>query len=61
MSVMKDLAYDIEQLYIEGFSAKSIARELNCPVEIVEDWIKGNGLGTFSLTDEFSPYVTVNS
>lgn len=61
MSVMKDLAYDIEQLYIEGLSAKSIASELECPLEIVEDWINGNGLGTFSLKDDFSPYVTVNS
>lgn len=61
MSKMSDLAYDIEQLYIDGHSVKSISRELNCPVEMVEDWIKGNGLGTFSLTDDFSPFITVNS
>jgi hypothetical protein len=32
---MNELAYDIEQLYIEGFDAKSIAIQLGCPVEIV--------------------------
>ena len=35
MSIMKDLAYDIEQLYIEGFNSRAIAAELNCPIEIV--------------------------
>ena len=35
MSVMKDLAYDIQELYIEGFNSRAIAAELNCPIEIV--------------------------
>jgi len=35
MSMMKDLSYDIEQLYIEGFNSRAIAEELNCPLEIV--------------------------
>jgi hypothetical protein len=35
MSMMKDLSYDIEQLYIEGFNSRAIAEELNCPIEIV--------------------------
>jgi len=35
MSVMKDLSYDIEQLYIDGHSPKMIATILDCPVEIV--------------------------
>jgi hypothetical protein len=43
MSKMADLAYDIEQLYIEGKSANAIARELNCPIELVKGWIEGNG------------------
>ena len=41
---MSDLAYDIEQLYIEGKNAGQIARELNCPKELVLDWIAGNML-----------------
>ena len=61
MSVMKDLAYDIEQLYIDGYNAKNISRILGCPKEMVEAWIKENGLDTFSLKDEFSPFATVNS
>lgn len=61
MSNMKDLSYDIEQLYIDGYNAKNISKILGCPKEIVEAWFKENGLGTFSLKDEFSPYATVNS
>jgi orotate phosphoribosyltransferase-like protein len=35
MSMMKDLSYDIQELYIEGFNSRAIAEELNCPIEIV--------------------------
>ena len=35
MSKVADLAYDIEQLYIDGLSAKQIANELSCPIEMV--------------------------
>ena len=35
MSMMKDLAYDIQELYIEGFNSRAIAAELNGPIEIV--------------------------
>lgn len=35
MSSIKDLAYDIQELYIEGFNSRAIAEELNCPIEIV--------------------------
>ena len=35
MSIMKDLAYDIQELYIEGFNSRAIAAELGCPLEIV--------------------------
>jgi hypothetical protein len=35
MSKVAELAYDIEQLYIDGLSAKQIAAELGCPVEMV--------------------------
>lgn len=36
---MKDLAYDIEQLYIEGKNVGQIARELNCDRSLVYDWL----------------------
>ena len=58
MSVMKDLAYDIEQLYIEGFNSRAIAAELGCPIEIVL-----GALAEMSVEDvadqpheEYSPY-----
>jgi hypothetical protein len=35
MSKIADLAYDIEQLYIDGMSAKTIAFTLECPIEMV--------------------------
>jgi hypothetical protein len=35
MSKMSDLCYDIEQLYIDGLTARQIAAELECPLEIV--------------------------
>jgi hypothetical protein len=44
MSVMKDLAYDIEQLYIDGMSPKQIASELECPIELVLGWIESQGV-----------------
>lgn len=40
MSVMSELAYDIEQLYIEGYSPKTIAAMLECPIEIVYNWLE---------------------
>jgi hypothetical protein len=40
MSKVAELAYDIEQLYIEGFSPKSIAAQLNCPLTVVYDWLE---------------------
>jgi hypothetical protein len=35
MSKVAELAYDIEQLYIDGMSAKTIALTLECPIETV--------------------------
>ena len=44
MSKVAELAYDIEQLYIDGMGAWQIAQELNCPIGIVNGWIEGNGV-----------------
>ena len=60
MSKMAELAYDIEQLYIEGYSPKSIAVQLECPLELVYDWLESTGVAE-SLQDELSPYGTINS
>ena len=55
---MSELAYDIEQLYIEGHSPKMIARMLECPVEIVYAWIEDVGVGG---EEDLDPYATINS
>jgi hypothetical protein len=57
MSKVAELAYDIEQLYIDGMSASQIAQELNCPIGIVKGWIDGNSVADMPQEDEiFSPY-----
>ncbi len=58
MSKVAELAYDIEQLYIEGHSPKMIAVILECPVETVFEWMEEAGVGE---GDSFDPFETVNS
>ena len=41
---MSDLAYDIEQLYIEGHSPRVISIMLECPIEQVLAWLEEVGL-----------------
>ena len=60
MSAMSDLAYDIEQLYIEGYSAKTIAMMLECPIDQVYGWLDSIGVAE-TPQDEFDPYQTMNS
>jgi hypothetical protein len=57
MSAMSDLAYDIEQLYIEGHSPKTIALMLECPVEQVYGWIESIGVAETPQNEEiYSPF-----
>jgi len=58
MSKMNELAYDIEQMYIEGYSPKTIAAQLGCPLSTVYDWLESNSV---EAGDECSPYATINS
>jgi orotate phosphoribosyltransferase-like protein len=44
MSKVKELAYDIEQLFIEGLTEKNIAKTLDIPVEIVYAWMEENNV-----------------
>lgn len=44
MSKVAELAYDIEQLYIEGYSPKSIAMQLGCELTVVYDWLEDVGM-----------------
>ena len=50
MSKMKDLAYDVEQLYCEGLSEQAIAEELKIPLDMVIDCV--NEFGNYALYDE---------
>jgi hypothetical protein len=59
---MKELSYDIEQMYIEGHSARSIAMILEIPLYVVSEQ-----LAEWSVADapqseeELSPFSTINS
>jgi hypothetical protein len=55
---MSEVAYDIEQLYIEGEHPTSIARNLGIPLTMVYDWLEETNVDG---SDELSPYETVNS
>ena len=54
MSKVAELAYDIEQLYIEGFNSRAIAEELGCPLEIVLGALKE--MNVQDVLEEYSPY-----
>jgi hypothetical protein len=57
MSVMSEVAYDIEQLYIEGEHPVTIANSLGIPLSMVYAWLTDTGV----VEDEFSPHSTINS
>jgi DNA-directed RNA polymerase specialized sigma24 family protein len=66
MSKMAELDYDIEQLYIDGLTAKQIAEQLDCPLEIVQGWIAQVGvemdeafgqLEVYEMDEVYSPYL----
>jgi hypothetical protein len=57
---MKDLSYDIQELYIEGHSAKVIAIMLECPIEYVLTVLDDMGVQD-ELSEEYDPFNTLNS
>jgi hypothetical protein len=59
MSVMSEVAYDIEQLYIEGEHPTKIAGQLGIPLSLVYDWLTETGVG--AAEEELSPHSTINS
>lgn len=62
MSKMAELSYDIEQLYIDGFSPSRIAKILECPIGLVYDWLEENNMGVAKAPQEdYNPFDTVNS
>ena len=61
MSKMADLYYDIEQMYIDGVSAKRIAVLLECPIEIVYEVLEDMGVADAPQEEDYDPFLTVNS
>lgn len=49
MGAVKDLFYDIESLFIEGYSAKAIAVQLNIPVSEVNEVLDTFGVDEADL------------
>jgi len=57
MSKVAELAYDIEQLYIDGMSARMIALTLECPIEMVLGQLQEMGVADAPQEEEiYSPY-----
>lgn len=57
MSKVKDLSYDIQELYIEGFNSRAIAEELGCPIEVVLGALEAMSVADAPQEDEiYSPY-----
>ena len=56
MSGIKDLAYDIEALYIEGHSAKMISIMLDCPIEQILGFLEDIGVADAPQEEVYSPY-----
>ena len=54
MSKMAELAYDIEQLYIEGMHPTKIARELECPLSVIYDWLEST-----NVAEAIDPWTTM--
>ena len=53
------LFYDIQELFIEGYSADQIAAQLNCPVDLVLEYLVEFGVA--EMQQDFNPYATINS
>ena len=57
MAAVKDMFYDIESLFIEGYSAKAIAVQLMIPMAQVQDVLSSFGVDQADMEDDtFSPY-----
>ena len=60
MSKIKGLVYDIQEMYIDGMSAKGIASVLDIPMDQVLGVLESFGVAD-APQGEFDPWNTVNS
>ncbi len=61
MSQFDELYYDVEQMYIDGVSAKRIAQILSCDIEVVYSVLEDMGVADSPQKDDYDPFLTVNS
>jgi hypothetical protein len=63
MSKIAELSYDIEQLYIEGMSARMIALTLDCPLTMVLAALEEMNVEDVAEQPQeaYDPFDTVNS
>ena len=58
MSKLKDLAYDIEAMFIDGDSPSTIAKQLDIPISLVKRTLESFGVDARDLEEEvYSPYL----
>lgn len=62
MGAVKDMYYDVETLFIEGYGAKAIAAQLAIPIEYVYDVLDDFGVDRDDVVETpqdeepYSPY-----
>jgi hypothetical protein len=54
MSKIKDLAYDVETLFIDGYQPSQIALQLEVPLSIVQGFLKSFGVDERDIEED--PY-----
>ena len=56
MSKVKDLSYDIQELFIEGYGPFSIAAQLNCPIDQVYATLESFGVQGEDVDEDRGEY-----
>lgn len=56
MSKVKDLYYDVETLFIEGYGAKAIATQLSIPLETVYEILADFGVSAEDVVEKPQDY-----
>jgi hypothetical protein len=56
MSKLKDVAYDIETMFIDGDSPQTIAVQLDIPLSLVKSTLKSFGVDVRDLEEDMGDY-----
>lgn len=57
MGMMKDMMYDIQEMFIDGYDAQGISQQLDLPYDQVIAVLEDFGVSV----EDMNPYNTVNS